>query len=58
MENSKVLHDDLVGCPSVEALGEATRLLVLEGEEELSLAFGLFDSHVLDVDLEVKGKVN
>jgi hypothetical protein len=48
----KILHDGFVVCPAVEALGEATRLLVLEGEEELSGTFGLLDTDVLDVDLE------
>lgn len=40
--------------PAVEALRESTRLFVLERKEEFSLTLGLFDSHVLDVDLKNK----
>lgn len=40
--------------PAVEALRESTRLFVLERKEEFSLTLGLFDSHVLDVDLKHK----
>lgn len=46
------LHDDFVCGPAMEAFREATRLFVFEGEEEFSLAFGLFDSHVLNVNLK------
>jgi hypothetical protein len=44
--------------PAVEAFREATRLLVLEREEQLSWAIGLLDSHVLNVNLMEMDSVN
>lgn len=53
-DNLQLLQRLFVGTPSVEAFGEAFRLLVLEREEELARTIGLLDSHVLDVHLKAQ----